>query len=557
MAGSQTFARRAVALILTGLALALLIHRAGAQGAGRRVALVIGQNAYPGGASATIGLPELDNPVRDARRMAELLGRHGFEVMSCDGKRPGCLDLSRNGLLDALKRLQERAAGADLALVFFAGHGMATEEGNILAPVDAKVDCASGAVSQGVPVEQIMAATGRARMKLVILDACRDNPLDEVCPSLKGKKLSFTRIEAGAIQGFLLVTSTQFGQQALDGPKGAHSPFAAALFSALEANPNIYFEQVMNEVARATYDATQKPSGLLQPSFVQIPGKVVGGAAPADCLAGKDCIGDARMAALVIENERLAADAAGVRTILEKEERARGRPYTAEERAKRVAELNEVLASIGASTDPLRQEARREIAEGNLAGGQAKLDAALDADEKVIAGAEPVPAEKRKAAAQSARDLAVLASGTDIAKSVAYYQRATELNPTDPQTWDDYTRAAQGLRVLSELVNLGVTTRDAIRAKERRSAPIAAPVATDAGTAPGRPPAAAPKASAQRKPDEDNAKRAKCQQMASQYNAYARTAGAPGTMPQLFSMYQFLQCNCGWPPSPQLPPCPR
>ena len=60
---------------------------------------------------------------------------------------------------------EQRAAGADLALVFFAGHGMAADEGNILTPVDAKVDCATGAVSQGVVVERIMAATAPARAR--------------------------------------------------------------------------------------------------------------------------------------------------------------------------------------------------------------------------------------------------------------------------------------------------------------------------------------------------------------------------------------------------------
>jgi hypothetical protein len=75
----------------------------------------------------------------------------------------------------------------------------------------------------------------------------------------------------------------------------------------------------MNEVARTTYDAAQKQAG-----FLQIPAKVVGGAAPADCLAGKACVGDARMAALsstttldlatlAQENERLPSDASGTR----------------------------------------------------------------------------------------------------------------------------------------------------------------------------------------------------------------------------------------------------
>jgi hypothetical protein len=190
----------------------------------RRVALVIGQNAYTGGTSATVGLPTLTNPAGDAARMAKLLEQYGFEVIACDGKTPGCFDLDRARFLGALKRLEQRAAGADLALVFFAGHGLASVEGNILAPVDAKLNCSTGAVTNGVVVERIMKATGLARHKLVILDACRDNPLGEVCPNLKDKKLSFTRIEAGAMQGSLLVTSTQFGQQALDGPPGNHSP---------------------------------------------------------------------------------------------------------------------------------------------------------------------------------------------------------------------------------------------------------------------------------------------------------------------------------------------
>src|SRR5262245_51113156 len=403
----------------------------------RRVALVIGQNAYSGGTSATVGLAKLSNPVGDAIRMAGLLKQHGFEVIACDGKTPGCFDLDRARFLAALKRLEKRAAGADLALVFFAGHGLASEEGNIVAPVDANFNCGTGAVTNGVVVERIMKATEPARHKLVIVDACRDNPLGEVCPNLKGQKLSFTRIEAGAMRGFLLVTSTQFGQQALDGPPGVHSPFATALFASLEASPVVYFEQVFNEVARVTYEVAQKQRG-----FLQIPGKVVGGEAPADCLAGKDCIGDARMAALAFENERLAADAAGVRNLLTAEEQARGKPYTIEERQKRVAELEQTLARIGTSTDPLRQEARRLIDQGNVKGGQAKLDAALDADEKAVAEAERVATERRKAAARSARDLAVLARGSDVIKAVAYYQRATRLEPSDPEIWRDYGRTA-------------------------------------------------------------------------------------------------------------------
>jgi hypothetical protein len=168
----------------------------------------------------------------------------------------------------------------------------------------------------------------------------------------------------------------------------------------------------------ATYEAAQKwPSG----AFLQIPGKVVGGAAPADCLAGKDCVGDPRMAALSAENEKLAADAAGIRNLLAEEEAARGKPYNQEERAQRIAQLLVTLQSIGKSTDPLRQEGRRLIEGGNVAGGTAKLDAALDADERAIAEVERIAVERRKAGARGARDLAVLARGRDAVKAVSLW----------------------------------------------------------------------------------------------------------------------------------------
>ncbi len=84
----------------------------------------------------------------------------------------------------------------------------------------------------------------------------------------------------------------------------------------------------------------------------------------------------------------------------------------------------------------MRQEARRLIGEGNVAGGEAKLDEALDADEKAAAEQERLAQERRKAAARSARDLAVLASGKDVLKALGYYRRATKLDPSDAELWN-------------------------------------------------------------------------------------------------------------------------
>lgn len=302
--------RAAGLIVLAAVAVAL----AGQTAEARRIALVIGQNAYTTGGGA--GLVPLINPHNDALAVTTLLRRHGFEIVTCGGAQATCLDISRSEMLTALDQLQQQAVGAETALVYFAGHGMATEEGNILAPVDARIDCDTGAVRAGVTVERLMSAVEPASNKLLVLDACRDNPIGDRCPALKGKRLSFTRIEPGAMNNLLLVTSTQFGQGALDGPliPGANSPFAAAFLDALERNPHVYFEQVMNEVAHGTYQ-----SAIATDRFDQIPGKVVGGEAPADCLAGRNCIGDARMAALAGDNARLAKEATQARTEAERQ----------------------------------------------------------------------------------------------------------------------------------------------------------------------------------------------------------------------------------------------
>ena len=126
---------------------------------------------------------------------------------------------------------------------------------------------------------------------------------------------------------------------------------------------------------------------------------------------------------------------------------------------------------------------------------------------------------------------------------------------------------AEALRTLGELVRLGVTAREAQRAKERKAARLDPPIATDVRTAPGRPSDVQKRTSEPKAPVGDaktkqadgkaRATRESCQSVEQQYYAYARTAGAPGTQGQLMTMYQYLQCNCGHPPSPQLPPCPR
>ena len=90
----------------------------------KRVALVIGNNAYK-------ELHALDNPGADAQSLAEMLAARGFDTISCDGKRPGCFDLTRDGLSAAIAQLKAKSQDAALAFVFYAGHGMEAAEGNV------------------------------------------------------------------------------------------------------------------------------------------------------------------------------------------------------------------------------------------------------------------------------------------------------------------------------------------------------------------------------------------------------------------------------------------
>ena len=232
----------------------------------KRVALVIGQNAYT-------NIRALKNPGIDAQSFARILAERGFDVISCDGKRPGCFDLTRDGLTAAIKQLAAKSQGANLAFVFYAGHGMEAAEGNVLAPVDAGIDCARHQVERGVLVDEVLEALAGAKQKIVVLDACRNDPLGQICPPATKAKLTFRDFKIPNAGNFLLVSSTKPGQVADDGLPGAHSPFARALFAALTATPNVHFDQVFNRVAKTVIEETSKAN------FTQIPEMLIRGGA--------------------------------------------------------------------------------------------------------------------------------------------------------------------------------------------------------------------------------------------------------------------------------------
>jgi hypothetical protein len=227
--------------------LALLPPLAGAPvaAAERRVALVVGNGAYQ-------HLATLPNPPNDARAMSAALRRLGFEVEEA-------IDLDRAALDRRLRAFVRGIANSDIAAFFYAGHGLQVDGRNYLVPVDAQLSSATELPFETLDLDPIVGALERgARISLVFLDACRDNPLAQRLAQAagRGRSLAVGRglapIETGT--GTMIAFATQPGNVAVDG-EGANSPFTAALVQALEI-PGLEVRQVMTRVRQTVIAAT-------------------------------------------------------------------------------------------------------------------------------------------------------------------------------------------------------------------------------------------------------------------------------------------------------------
>jgi tetratricopeptide (TPR) repeat protein len=209
----------------------------------RKVALIVGNGAYR-------NVEKLANPPRDAKLIADTLRGLGFQTVSL------APDLTRDQFFAALRDFGREAEKADWAVVYYAGHGMEIGGINYLIPTDAKLAADRDAESQAVALEQVIAAVSGARkLRLVMLDACRDNPFEKnmqhtIPLKLVGKGLSNIEPEAG----FMVVYAAKHCETALDGD-ALNSPFAIALAREIKV-PKIevrrLFDIVRDEVWKAT-----------------------------------------------------------------------------------------------------------------------------------------------------------------------------------------------------------------------------------------------------------------------------------------------------------------
>ena len=208
-----------------------------------RLALVIGQSAYR-------SVPALPNPANDARAVTQLLTDSGFEVSTAS-------DLSQNQIRETVSEFAGKVAakGPDtVALVFYAGHGLQVDGENFLIPVDIDAKREADIPLQAVRLNDILntLTSVPSRMRILMLDACRNNPFPEL--KTAGSGLALVDAKVGA-PGTFLSFSTSPGAVAEDGT-GSNSPYTTALLAA-GREQNIPIEETFKRVRLAVNKVTE------------------------------------------------------------------------------------------------------------------------------------------------------------------------------------------------------------------------------------------------------------------------------------------------------------
>jgi len=229
-----------------------------AQDALKGVALVIGQSKYE-------HITALPNPAADAREISKLLTDLGFDARSVTDRDAG--KLSRD-----LERFVEDAEGADVAFLYYAGHGIEAGGENWLVPVDSNIESLGNARETLAPVSKVVAELqATVPVVVVLLDACRTNPFPpgaqlKLTPTGSGEPVSAGGLTvvrgAKALEteaprmdnlGTIIGFAAEPGMPALDGAMGENSPYASALLRHLTAMKGAEFGQVMRMVTEEVY----------------------------------------------------------------------------------------------------------------------------------------------------------------------------------------------------------------------------------------------------------------------------------------------------------------
>ena len=206
-----------------------------------KLALVIGNSNYSGSAY-------LSNPIRDARLLEKTLTDLKFKVTYKE-------NLTKAQMDEAIFQFSKKVTSQDTALFYYSGHGMQYNHINYLVPVDARIAKASQLRSMGVNSNNILDGIINAKLAIILLDACRDNPIGSASRGAT-KGLAQPKYAKG---NYLISYATEIGEIANDG-QGNNSPYALALANNLKKQKPIetILRNVRKEV-RAITTPQQKP----------------------------------------------------------------------------------------------------------------------------------------------------------------------------------------------------------------------------------------------------------------------------------------------------------
>ena len=213
-----------------------------------RVALVIGNGDYFGRSQ------DLKNPPADARAIARVLERLGFEVLRG-------VDLSLRAMRGKVRSFAQKARGAEVAVAFYAGHGMERAGTNFLISVD-PLKKGKDLTSISLPLNRLLEASNGAKTRLMILDACRNNPPEEETANAASDEATGW-VPLSVTEGTMLAYGTAPGEVAADsfGGQSRNAPFTRALLENIEV-PGLEMAELMRRVTRMVKELT---NGRQQP----------------------------------------------------------------------------------------------------------------------------------------------------------------------------------------------------------------------------------------------------------------------------------------------------
>jgi hypothetical protein len=260
-----------------GIFLAMMLATNAAR-AEKRVALVVGNSNYQ-------TVPQLPNPSRDATAIAKMFRDAGFETVDT------LINVGNLEFKRAIRKFETVADQADIAVVYYAGHGVEISGVNYLIPVDARLASDRDSEDEAIPLERLVAsADGAKRLRLIVLDACRDNPFVK---SMRRERKTATRAVSAGLgkveptsTDTLIAYAAKAGSTADDGD-GLHSPFTTAVLKNLTVpglDVRLAFGRVRDEVLKMT-DSRQEPfvyGALGGGNIALVPAPTVAREAPAN-----------------------------------------------------------------------------------------------------------------------------------------------------------------------------------------------------------------------------------------------------------------------------------